>query len=84
MRVRFSLGTPRKAGRILIRMDSELKTRLDAIEQKLDATYHSAEKTRKYILWTVIITVAFIVIPLVLLPFAAGSLLSSYSDTLNF
>lgn len=65
-------------------MDPELKTRLDAIEQKIDAAYRSAEKTRKYILWTVIVTVALIVIPLVLLPFAANSLLSSYSGALTF
>lgn len=65
-------------------MDPELKSRLDAIEQKVDAAYRSAEKTRKYILWTVIITVALLIIPLFFLPFAANSLLSSYSGALNF
>ena len=65
-------------------MDPELKTRLDSIEAKVDAAYASAEKTRKYILWTVIGTVALIVIPLFFLPFAIGSLLSSYSTALNF
>ena len=65
-------------------MDSELKSRLDSIEQKLDATRAAAEKTRTYILWTVIVTVTIIVIPLFLLPFAANSLLSSYSGALNF
>lgn len=64
-------------------MDPALNSRLDVLEQKIDAAYRSAEKTRKYILWTVIITVAFIVIPLVLLPFAASSLLSSYSGALS-
>ncbi len=65
-------------------MDPELKNRLDAIEQKVDAAYRSAEKTRKYILWTVIVTVAIIVIPLFFLPFAVNSLMSSYSSALSF
>lgn len=64
-------------------MDPELKTHLDALEQKVDAAYRSAEKTRKYILWTVIVTVAVIVIPLFFLPFAVNSLLSSYSGALT-
>jgi type IV secretory pathway component VirB8 len=46
-------------------MDKELETRLAVIEQKIDAAYHSAEKTRKYLLWTLIISVAMIVLPLI-------------------
>lgn len=65
-------------------MDLELKERLDKIEQIAEAARVSAEKTRKYILWTAIISAAVIIIPLLLLPFAAMSLLNTYSSALNF
>ena len=65
-------------------MDPELKTGLDAINTKLDATLKAADATRRYIKWTVIGTVALIVGPLLLIPFAVGPLLSSYSSALNF
>ncbi|MGH7141168.1 MAG: hypothetical protein ACREGH_00850 [Minisyncoccia bacterium] len=65
-------------------MDPEMKAQLDRIEQIAEAACVSAEKTRKYILWTVIISVAVVVIPLLILPFAAMSLLSTYSSALNF
>jgi hypothetical protein len=39
----------------------------------------SAEKTRKYLLWTLIITVAVIVVPLIGLPFAIPMFLSVYN-----
>ncbi len=52
-----------------------MQEQLDRIEKKLadlegeiGAVYASSEKMRKYFLWTLIITVAVIVIPLVLLP----------------
>ncbi len=65
-------------------MDPELEKRLAALEQKIDATYRSAEKTRKYIWWTVVITLALMILPLLFLPFAVSSLLSTYSTALNF
>ena len=65
-------------------IDPELKAQLDALSVKLDATFKSAEKTRKYIFWTIVASAALIVIPLLILPFAAGSLISSYSSALNF
>ena len=36
-------------------------------EKKLDAIYRSVEKTRKYFLWTLVITIVTIVLPLVAL-----------------
>lgn len=64
-------------------MDPELKNRLDAIEQKLEATYISAEKTRKYFLVAAIISVAAIVLPLVGLVFAIPSFLADYSTMMT-
>ncbi len=46
-------------------MEQELLTRLEAQDAKLDAIYTSVEKTRRYFLWTLIISVAMIVLPLV-------------------
>ncbi len=65
-------------------IDPELKQELDRLNAKVDAAFQSAEKTRKYILWTIVGSVLLIVIPLLILPFAAGSLLSSYSTALGF
>lgn len=65
-------------------MDTELKTQLDRIEAKVEAGRVAAEKTRKYLLWTGIATLVIIVLPLLFLPFAIGSLMSSYSSALNF
>lgn len=45
-----------------------MEEQLQRIEQKIDALYASAEKTRKYFLWTLIITAAVIILPLILLP----------------
>lgn len=51
-------------------MDPELQQRLTTLEQKIDATYAAANKTRKYLLWTMIISIAVIVLPLLGLVFA--------------
>ncbi len=58
-------------------MEQDIAQRLDALEKKIDATYVSAEKTRKYILWTGIITVATIVLPLIGLVFVIPWYLST-------
>jgi hypothetical protein len=60
--------------------DQELRQKFDTLEQKIDATFRSAEKTRKYILWTIIITVALFVLPLIGLLFAIPSFVSTYSQ----
>lgn len=59
-------------------MDQELKTRLDAQDAKLQAIYTSAEQTRKYFLWTLIITVALFVLPLIGMMFAIPMFLSTF------
>jgi len=64
-------------------IDPELQQALDALSGKIDATYQAAEKTRKYIWWTMIITIAVIVIPMLLLPFAFSSLMSYYSTAVS-
>lgn len=56
---------------------SEIEKKLVILETKVDATFASAEKTRKYILWTGIITAAVILIPLLLLPLFLPAFLAS-------
>ena len=64
-------------------MEPELSQRIAALEQKVDAMFASVEKLRKYFLWTGIITVALIVLPLIGLAFALPSFLNSYSQIGN-
>lgn len=46
-------------------MDQELQNRLDAQDQKLAAIQKSIDQMRRYFLWTLVITVAVIVLPLI-------------------
>lgn len=57
---------------------------LQRIEQKVDALYTSAEKTRKYFLWTLIVTAVVIVGPLLLLPLIIPFFLSSLALPAGF
>ena len=60
--------------------DAELRQRLDTLEKKIDEVYVSAEKTRKYFLGVIIVSVVAFVLPLIGLLFAVPSLLSTYAD----
>ena len=64
-------------------MEPQLEARFATLEKKLDAIYISTEKTRKYFLTTMIITVAAFVLPLIGLVFAIPAFLSSYGNALN-
>jgi hypothetical protein len=46
-------------------MDPEILKKLEEQDAKLDAVYKSTEKTRKYILWHLIINIVIIVLPLI-------------------
>jgi len=61
-------------------VEDELRQKLDLLEKKIDAVFISAEKTRKYILWTVIGTVALFVLPLIGLAFIIPSFINTYSQ----
>jgi hypothetical protein len=56
---------------------NRIELKLAELEGKLDATFASAEKMRKYFLWTLIVTVAVIVIPLLILPLVLPAFLAS-------
>jgi len=46
-------------------MDQEILKKFEEQDKKLDAIYQSVEKMRKYFLWTLIATIATIILPLI-------------------
>jgi hypothetical protein len=64
-------------------MDPVFQAKIEALEKKIDAIYVSVEKTRKYMMWTAIITIAVIVLPLLGLVFVIPQFLSYYSNIGN-
>ncbi len=60
-------------------MEQEILKKLEEQEKKIDLIYASVEKTRAYFLWTLIISVALFVLPLVGLIFAVPFFLSTLS-----
>ncbi|OGM99418.1 MAG: hypothetical protein A2817_03475 [Candidatus Yanofskybacteria bacterium RIFCSPHIGHO2_01_FULL_39_8b] len=61
----------------------EIFKKLAELEQKVDAVYKSAEKTRKYFMWTLILSVVFLVIPFIALIFVIPSFLSAIGPNLD-
>ncbi len=57
--------------------------KLVELEQKVNKIYDSVEKTRKYFLWTMIISVAVIIIPLIIMIFVLPSFISNYTSSLS-
>jgi type II secretory pathway component PulF len=64
-------------------MESEIKTKLLELEEKINKIYISVEKTRKYFLWTMIVTIVVIVLPLIVLTFILPSFVSNYVGSLQ-
>jgi uncharacterized protein YqhQ len=62
----------------------EVIKKLAELEVKVDAEKKSAEKTRKYFLWTIIASVVVFVLPLIGLIFVIPYFLSSLSTNLTF
>lgn len=60
-------------------MDEELKRKIEELERKIDLVHSSVEKTRKYFMWTLIISALVIVLPLIGLLFAIPQFLNLYS-----
>jgi hypothetical protein len=53
------------------------------LKEKIDKIYVSVERTRKYFLWTMIITIALVVLPLIGLAFAIPSFMTNYINPLQ-
>ena len=62
-------------------MDQETFEKLQDIERKTDALFVSVEKLRKYFLWTLIITIVTVVLPIVALAFVVPWIFHILSTT---
>ena len=59
-------------------IDPELAARLDQIEATAEAAFKAADKARKYLFWTGVISIAFIVFPIIGLFFAIPMFMQNY------
>lgn len=64
-------------------MEEEILKKLEEQQVKIDAMFASVEKLRKYFLWTLVITVVTVVLPIVgamiILPALISNLMGAYS-----
>ena len=64
-------------------MDHDIARRLEEQAARIEEIYISVEKTRKYFLTTLIITVVMVALPLLGLLFIVPQFLETYSSTLQ-
>ncbi len=64
-------------------MDTEIKNKLALQDLKLDAIFTSVEKTRKYFLVVMWVSILAVVLPAIGLVFAIPSFLNSYVGSLD-
>jgi hypothetical protein len=64
-------------------MDQDLQKKIEEQGVKIDAIYKSVEKTRKYFLMIIWITVIAVVLPLIGLIFVLPSFLSTYTNAIG-
>lgn len=60
-------------------MEEEILKKIEAQDKRLEEIYNSIEKMRKYFLWTLIISIALIILPLIGLLFLVPKILSTIS-----
>ena len=60
-----------------------IEQKIEKMEQRVEQIYISVEKTRKYFLWTGIITVAVIVLPIIAMMFILPSFITNYVGNLQ-
>ena len=61
-------------------MEQEILQKLDLLEKKLEENVKISRQMRKYFLWTLIISVVVIVLPLIGLLFVIPQLINSYTN----
>lgn len=64
-------------------MENEIENKLKEQGEKIDAIYKSVEKTRKYFLVIIWITVIAFVLPLIAMIFVVPSFMNSYMGSLD-
>jgi hypothetical protein len=65
-------------------MEDDILKKFEEQDKKLGDICKSIEQMKKYFLWTLIITVVMIVLPLIGLAVAIPQFLSTYSQAMNF
>lgn len=65
-------------------MEQDILKKLEEQDKKLEDIYCSVEKTRKYFLWTLIITLVFMVLPLIGLAYVIPKFIDSYTGMMGF
>ncbi len=73
----------RHGARYNLTMDQETQNKLLEMNAKIDEIYVSVEKTRKYLFWTMVVTIGVIVLPIIGLMFALPSFLSNYTEAMS-
>ncbi len=64
-------------------MDPAVEKELREQRELIDKIYVSVEKSRKYFLWTMWITIIVFVVPLIILTFVLPSFMHSYLGSIN-
>lgn len=62
-------------------MNEDIAAKIEAQQKKLDEIYRSIERMRKYFLWTLMITVAAVLLPLLGLAIVIPQFLSTYNTS---
>ena len=60
-----------------------LEVKLAELSQKIDTIYLSVEKTRKYFLYALVVSLVVFILPLIVAVFAVPSFLSSYTQSFS-
>ena len=61
-------------------METDIIAKIEETQKKIEEVRLSVEKMRKYFLWTLIISLGLIIIPLIGLAFAIPKFLGLYSN----
>lgn len=62
------------------RMEQEISNKLKELDEKIEKIYVSVEKTRKYFQWTLITTLIFFILPLIVIAVILPSLINNISS----
>ncbi len=61
-------------------MEADVLKKLEEMERKIDSMFVSVEKLRRYFLWTLIITLVTVILPLIAIIFVAPWALGIFSS----
>ncbi|MBU6431607.1 MAG: hypothetical protein KGJ58_00635 [Patescibacteria group bacterium] len=65
-------------------MENEILKKIEEQGKRIEEIFISAEKTRKYFLWTLIISASFIVLPIIGLMFVIPQFMNTLSGVGSF